>query len=785
MRNPMHVKEPHSAKEPSWPVKNVASERGGAMESFRLAEGVQSRLEELERAAEIPYRDQQHDQLSQGEQTQETTYLESADEQPNKDGNAEETRLLPVTAASRQDFTALLSPASDADMLNDHGENQGEPIQRSPAKQNRVSQDSSQCIKPSNFERLMKPIGLAIDRRSSTDASKSTASVLLSDCATPRSPEATSTAPPARARCVCDRLIDAVQWHLPLRREADSLIAIYFARHARMFPVLHRPKFLKQYESLWGSRPDPEKSVQSCVGLCKQKSKGRLFPATVNAVFALAALFSSRHPERNASYAAEFFRLAESIDILDLLNEEVGLEFVQLVLLMAFYLQSTERFSKCWNMAGLALRMAQNMGLHFSIAEAKNRGLLACFPTQLECEMRTRVWHACILLETEVSMTFAQPLNIPIGEVYIKLPEAIDDARLSDEPGKWNVQPRDLPSLMEYYMHAMKLYHILGQVLDRQESMTDTPADPISVVRAVLSLDSKIMDWRDSLPPYLRYDSSLPECDPLKGAGNFERVPDVEVVLDFPDLSKRLHFRFLCVRQLILRPALDLLFERQQNDKPVAVSGPAVKGKLKDSMISNIAAQCVLLATDLVEFLASQIQTQTFVCWWYNIHYLHTSGSTILLGRLCTFEDSTVSPESLSTSWDLCLHHLARYDNMSSIALKSSQLLQESSKRLLRDESHQPGIGERHNHILRVLEPDRAANSFVAEMAQYPTANEGLGNVLGSSDSFQTSGSLDAIDLWNNASFGCSSWAFMAPMSHLETFPLQSEEFCINETLRQ
>jgi hypothetical protein len=83
-----------------------------------------------------------------------------------------------------------------------------------------------------------------------------------------------------------------------------------------------------------------------------------------------------------------------------LMNEEVGLEFVQLILLMAFYLQSTEKYSKCWNMAGLALRMAQNMGLHFSVAEARKRGLLAPLPTQLECEMRTRVWFVCVLLET-------------------------------------------------------------------------------------------------------------------------------------------------------------------------------------------------------------------------------------------------------------------------------------------------------------------------------------------------------------------------------------------------
>src|SRR5450755_4678770 len=121
----------------------------------------------------------------------------------------------------------------------------------SSAKQNRYS---SRCIEPSNFERLMKPIGLAIDRR--TDASESTASVLPSDCRISPSPEAASP-PPARVNCVCDRLLDTVRWHLPLRRQADRLVAIYFARHARMFPVLHRLTFMKQYEALWGSRADP------------------------------------------------------------------------------------------------------------------------------------------------------------------------------------------------------------------------------------------------------------------------------------------------------------------------------------------------------------------------------------------------------------------------------------------------------------------------------------------------------------------------------------------------
>ena len=365
-----------------------------ANEVISMIESLRHRLEELERNADMPPRKAEAQFL--------TTAPDQQDDHPSlRRGptcSKSVERSTNVRSPTQENTMAVSSPL-DEELFNDP-EAFASPSPPSPIT-SQVSSDKqswcpSRCIEPSSFERLMKPIGRAIDRR--TDASKTTSSRMPSDFGISPSPEAVSPQPP-RVKCVCSRLIDTGRWHLPLRRQGDSLVAIYFARHARMFPVLHRPTFMKQYAALWSSPADSDKRAPNCVGLCKQKSKGKLFPATVNAVFALAALFSSRHPEHNASYGAEFFRHAEAVDILDLLNEEVGLEFVQLALLMAFYLQSTERFSKCWNMAGLALRMAQNMGLHFSIGEARKRGLLACFPTQMECEMRTRVWYACILLE--------------------------------------------------------------------------------------------------------------------------------------------------------------------------------------------------------------------------------------------------------------------------------------------------------------------------------------------------------------------------------------------------
>ena len=166
------------------------------------------------------------------------------------------------------------------------------------------------CIQPCNFEKLMKPIDVAISGDSSTTI---TAPILAAD-STPSSAR-TAGSRTVATYCACDRLLDSMNWRLPLQRYADSLVAVYFCRQNRMFPILHKLTFMRQYEQLWESK-DASKATREpeCSGLCKQKSRGRLFPATVYTVLALGCLLASQSPEQNAARAAPFFRQAQEID---------------------------------------------------------------------------------------------------------------------------------------------------------------------------------------------------------------------------------------------------------------------------------------------------------------------------------------------------------------------------------------------------------------------------------------------------------------------------------------
>ncbi|KAF9894111.1 hypothetical protein FE257_009084 [Aspergillus nanangensis] len=647
------------------------------------------------------------------------------------------------------------------------------PVHRPNTAPNGLSSDGG--LQPCSVERLMEPIDREIIRKDGLSAARSQ----------------TATGSAQDRACFCDRILDNTRCSLPLRRHADRLLDLYFSRVHLVYPVLHQRTFVRQCDRLWQSEGARSRDPHSntCSLLCRQKSHGKMFPAMLNAVFALASLFESGSPEQNTVQADAFFRQTQTIDLLEILDDEVGIELIQLGLLMGFYLQSTERFSKCWNITGLTIRMAQNIGLQLSLSDARKKGLLTSYITQAEWEMRVRVWYGCVLLDREISMSFGRPLMIIDGGECPRLPEPIDDCYLSDETGKWNTQPKDLPSLLESYAQSIKLYDILGLVLHREErrmskpavSRPGTPTGANLDVGLLLSLDSKIMGWRDALPSFLRFDPFAEAAEPEEDIvhGNAARNSDLS------NQAKRLYTRFLHVRVLILRPALDLLFHNQRRERPTNNKNSR-EARVEDLMLADVAAQCVYSAVTLIKFLDAQIRCHTLVAWWYNISYLHTCGSTLLMSRLCHFTNPDVLEDS-STIWDVCLRCISCYTGLNSIAYRSYHLLQDSAKRLLPNDSStkdHTGNGTGNQYWEQSVQP--SAHDHIPQPPNMST--EGIPETYWQPPSSKTqvdqqpmyematelgdppSNVLDS-ELWGNDADMVSYWSFTPFLSQLETLP--------------
>ncbi|CAH0051365.1 unnamed protein product [Clonostachys solani] len=474
-----------------------------------------------------------------------------------------------------------------------------------PPTQQQTAMAPSILAEPRSFEKLMKPILQAVEQPSKG----------------PSNPTPSSLKDHNTAQCTCDFLLGATEWSLPLRRVADQLVDTYFARVQRIYPILHQPTFRRRYNLLWQSGSGGV--TRTCLGLCKTKNECKLFAAMLQAVFGLAALLGAGSPEDNAVQADAFFSRAQKLNFLDTLDDDVGLELVQLGLIMGFYLQGTDTFSKCWNITGLTIRLAQNMGLHLDLEEARLKGLVPSQVTQLEQEMRSRVWYGCVVLEREVSMSFGRKLTaLPIA-TNPRLPNLVDDDLLSDQPGKWNTQTDGLPSLVESFVYTAKLYDIFYRLLDRPELQEpispdkgyEVPEGGLSSIRALLELDHAVMEWREGLPSYLRYEPELTERNTTDSLSTLNRSSPPH-----PDLTiqaQRLYLRFLNIRILILRPALDQLFEKQRRNQ--TEPGKRRHRRLGDAILRDAAIQCVQCAQELAIFLDAQVRSKNLIAWWYNV----------------------------------------------------------------------------------------------------------------------------------------------------------------------
>lgn len=190
---------------------------------------------------------------------------------------------------------------------------------------------------------------------------------------------------------------------IPSRAEADSLISSYWHWTHSLYPFIHRPSFEQRYLTVWyphtqSYTTDKSRDSTTAEGIYANISD-RLFYCMLNTVFSLGALFSSRiDQEDRASVAYTFYERAKQLLDIDLLADG-SLALVQTLLLMGQYLQSTDMSNSCWNIIGLAVRVAQCIGLHHD-PQACDQG---CCSTQsfeqVDIEMRRRAWTGCIMLD--------------------------------------------------------------------------------------------------------------------------------------------------------------------------------------------------------------------------------------------------------------------------------------------------------------------------------------------------------------------------------------------------
>ncbi|KAJ6038242.1 fungal-specific transcription factor domain-containing protein [Penicillium canescens] len=281
---------------------------------------------------------------------------------------------------------------------------------------------------------------------------------------------------------------------LPVRKVADSYLKCFWDIPHSVFPILHKPAFMQFYRHIWepATLTEMPETIDDLVML-----------ATLNLVLAIGCRFSAIvHIGSRTSTSDHFYQRARKIVSVDALDV-ASLPVVQMLLLTALHLQSTMYSSRCWNLVGLAIRVAQSLGLHLDRSDSISSN-------QLEREMRRRIWYTCVTLERLMCTTFGRPAMLTHSSL-VPLPLMVDDEYLL-ENGE-GTQPVASKCRIGVFIHSIHLLDILNEVLSSfypgnggaQVSTTGNHLERSTPdMHEMLRLNLKLDQFFESLPRELR-----------------------------------------------------------------------------------------------------------------------------------------------------------------------------------------------------------------------------------------------------------------------------------------
>ncbi|EXL65366.1 hypothetical protein FOPG_18402 [Fusarium oxysporum f. sp. conglutinans race 2 54008] len=415
---------------------------------------------------------------------------------------------------------------------------------------------------------------------------------------------------------------------LPDRQLADTLFRCFWDFIHPVFPILHRPSIATMYGHLW------EQSMPLTYRY-KQTNDDVVFHAILNMVLALGCQRSDQIPsaQRN-QFSDSFYRRSYRLVSIETLDFS-SLQIVQLLLLRAIYLHYTTYADRCWNMVGVALRVAQGLGLHLEqTASSKN---------QLKREMRRRVWHNCVALDRLSATTFGRPV-LHCRPHTVPLPEPIDDEYLSEiDEG---CQPEDSPSRITFFVYNMKLFEILDDILSKfyshgyQNFAQDEPVKSAQYLSDIPRLCSELDHFLEGLPSHLKAD-----CD-------MGTVED-ESASCFHMQAMVLKSRVLYIRLLLLRPSILIETRRSvPNQRPINNNTTVC---LQRSYLREINLLCVSTCHEVLEEIHRNLGSLRQTSAWHTLLFTFGAASTLLAASLCPDLEVNLDFDPAKTSWERAL----------------------------------------------------------------------------------------------------------------------------------
>ena len=421
---------------------------------------------------------------------------------------------------------------------------------------------------------------------------------------------------------------------VPPRSVADGYVNNYFEYAYPLYPFVHKPTFMSAYEEIWSGEAD------SC-------EVDELFYSILNLIFAFGYRLSPLGERLEKDICANvYFERSQELLKFHLMDSGSVL-LIQALLLTGQFLQATTRLAGCWNIIGLAIRIAQGLGLHMATSMSSKR-------SYIEQEIEKRLWDGCLLMDKIVSMTFGRPLMV-VQDHRQESPVYIDDEFITDT--SIDYLSKEKPSVLSFFSETVKLYDILAEILNIFYS--DSGPDYVDLFVSIFKFQEKLYDFQDNVPSHIKFETSLQESP-------YQRQSIV------------LQIRYLHLKIMLYRPILFPKYRDRKKDNRMKHAELYVSSQV------SISKLCVETAIELINLISRYrfADITLLPAVWYNNFYIYTPTSVLLAARLQPFLKDEVSMDKFESAWNMGLELLSSYLSRSTSAARCIKVLEMMNEKI-------------------------------------------------------------------------------------------------------
>ncbi|EED19737.1 conserved hypothetical protein [Talaromyces stipitatus ATCC 10500] len=346
--------------------------------------------------------------------------------------------------------------------------------------------------------------------------------------------------------------------------DVRELVQRYFDFHHVLTPIFHVPSI----------RPRIEQA------LAMDRTRRYEDPYTlamINMICAIAAAHRRNGYETSTVQTRKYYDRAMAL-VGPTILFDWSVEKVQILLLGARYLQSSNFPDESWTLLGLAIRIAQGLELHRPP------------PAHLDCiqkEVRKRLWYACYSTDQLASAIYGRPVSTASNTFTTPLPEDLDDDRI--QPSQLLYPSTPTLSLMTHSIQAVKLCRIM----EAAAALVNPPPEKI------MELDEQFEAWDAQLPSSFRIYEHGP-------------VPDDTKLI----MAMRANMTRILIHRHSVVTSLGLLARGERLVPP--------SGGLRANMMQNSRQICVRSAQETIRLVGRRHDTTKAVTGpsWFNLYYL-------------------------------------------------------------------------------------------------------------------------------------------------------------------